>query len=99
MITIFIVGGYLKTTLACAEKQYLNLGIYFSRTQINWIYISMDRLNEQEIAQYVDALMLDEQGQLPKYILEHVEECAECKIGITEVLELTCKQEINPKPV
>ena len=59
----------------------------------------MDHLDEQELAQYVDALINDKQGQLPEYILQHVEECAECKIGITEVLELTCKQEINPKPV
>jgi len=48
----------------------------------------MDHLTEQKIAQYVDVHMLEEQGQLPEYILEYVEECLECKMEIMEVWEL-----------
>lgn len=45
----------------------------------------MDHLTENEIAQYVDALVSDKQDQLPEEILEHVEECVECKMEIIEV--------------
>ena len=48
----------------------------------------MAHLNEQELAQYVDALMSHEQGQLPEYILGHVKECLKCKVKIIEVWEL-----------
>ena len=48
----------------------------------------MPHLDEQELAQYIDALMFDKQGQLPEYILEHVEECFGCKVEIREVLAL-----------
>lgn len=44
-------------------------------------------LAENEIAQYVGALVLDRQDQLPEEILEHVEECYECKVEIMEVME------------
>jgi hypothetical protein len=43
---------------------------------------------EQELAQYVDALVLDKQDQLPEEMLEHVEECFECKVEVLEVLGL-----------
>jgi anti-sigma factor RsiW len=45
-------------------------------------------LTENELAQYVDALLSDKQDQLPEEILEHVEECFECKMEIIEVWEL-----------
>ena len=48
----------------------------------------MDHLDENEIAQYVDAQMLDTQNQLPAEMLEHVEDCFECKVEIMEVIEL-----------
>lgn len=48
----------------------------------------MDHLDEQELAQYVDALIFDEQSRLPEYILEHVEECLVCKKEVMEALGL-----------
>ena len=48
----------------------------------------MDHLNEQEIARCVDALMNDQHGQLPEYMLNHVEECEECKVEVMGVLDL-----------
>ena len=45
-------------------------------------------LSEQELAQYVDALVLDKEDELPQEVLEHVAECFECKIEIMEVFEL-----------
>ena len=44
-------------------------------------------LTEQELAQYVDALVLDQQDQLPEEILEHVAERFECKVEIMGVWE------------
>jgi hypothetical protein len=41
-------------------------------------------LAENEIAQYVDALVSNKQDQLPEKILEHVEECLECKKEIMD---------------
>lgn len=45
----------------------------------------MTHLDEQELAQYVDALISDKQDHLPEEILEHVEECLECKLEVMEV--------------
>jgi hypothetical protein len=45
-------------------------------------------LSEQELAQYVDALVLDKEDELPQEVLEHVAECFECKVEIMEVLEI-----------
>lgn len=45
-------------------------------------------LTENEIAQYVDALVSEKQDQLPEEILQHVEECFECKADLLEVWEL-----------
>lgn len=46
------------------------------------------RLTELEVTQYVDALASDKQDRLPEEILEHVEECFECKAEIVQVWEL-----------
>ena len=49
-----------------------------------------NHLPEEQLALYVDALVLDQQDQLPEEILEHVEECEECKmevIGVRELIE------------
>ena len=63
--------------------------VYLSRILYNRIYICMEQhLAENEIALYVDALIADRQVQLPQEILEHVEECFECKVEIVEVLRL-----------
>lgn len=43
---------------------------------------------KQELAQYVDALVLDQQDQLRNQILEHVEDCMNCKKEIIETLDL-----------
>jgi hypothetical protein len=40
-------------------------------------------LTEQELAQHVDAIVLDKQDQLREEILENVEECSECKVEIS----------------
>ena len=48
----------------------------------------MDHLDENKIAQYVDALSADTKDQLPEEILEHVAECLDCKVAIMGVLPL-----------
>jgi hypothetical protein len=45
-------------------------------------------LTEQELAQYVDALILDKQDQLPEEIRAHVADCVQRKKNIIETLEL-----------
>jgi hypothetical protein len=42
----------------------------------------MDHLDEQELAQYIDALIFDEQGPLAEHVLEHVEKCLECFVKV-----------------
>ena len=78
-----------KVTLTANEKQYLNDGIYFSRLWVYRIYISMEEhLTEEELAQYVDSLVLDKQGRVPAGLLEHVADCYDCKVEIMDVREL-----------
>ena len=48
----------------------------------------MEHLSEMQLAQYVDALMLDTQDQLPEEILAHVADCIECKVDVMGVLDL-----------
>jgi len=60
----------------------------FSTIHPDEIYLGMPHLTEMEIAQYVDALVAEKQDQLPKGILEHVEECLECKKEVIEILDL-----------
>ncbi len=45
-------------------------------------------LNEEGVALYVDALKLDALEQLPEPVLEHVSECAMCKLNIEELFQL-----------
>ena len=45
-------------------------------------------MTENEFAQYLDALVSDKEDQPPEEILEHVEECLECKFEVMEVREL-----------
>ena len=40
----------------------------------------MNHLTENQLALYVDALVSYNQDQLPEEILEHVEECPDCKV-------------------
>lgn len=48
----------------------------------------MDKhLTEQELAQYVDALVLEKQDQLPEDMREHAAECRECKVEVMEIME------------
>lgn len=49
-------------------------------------------LDENELAQYVEAIALNRQNELPKGILEHIAQCFECKVEVLEVLELVLKQ-------
>jgi hypothetical protein len=45
-------------------------------------------LDENEIAQYVDAIEAGTVDRLPEEVLRHVEGCLECKGEIVEVMEL-----------
>jgi hypothetical protein len=45
-------------------------------------------LNEEGVALYVDALKIDTLEQLPEPVLEHVSECATCKINIEDLFQL-----------
>ncbi len=45
-------------------------------------------LDENEIAAYVDALEAGTQDTLSERILDHVEECIECKMEIVDVYNL-----------
>jgi len=83
-ITVKLIVDRCKVKPLVPEKQYPIHGNCISRIRRNRIYISMTHLDEQELATYVEALLIDEQGQLP----EHVEECLECKMEIMEVWEL-----------
>lgn len=53
-------------------------------------------LSEEEIAVYIDALVLDVQDHLPEEMKEHVVECLECKVEVMEVLRLI--EAIGPRP-
>lgn len=55
-------------------------------------------LTEQELAQYVDALISDKQDQLSEEIGAHVEGCLECKVEIIEILDLIRSQDIEQQP-
>lgn len=51
--------------------------------------MSMDRhLDENEIAQYVEAIEAGKQDELPEEIRAHVEECFECKVEVIEMWKL-----------
>lgn len=83
------IGNCGKVNSTEHEIQYPNKGIYFSRIPRNWIYMCMDKhLTEQELAQYVEALVLEKQGQLPENMREHVADCFQCKVEILGVWEL-----------
>lgn len=45
-------------------------------------------LNEEGVALYVDALKLNTVEQLPEPVLEHVSECATCKLNIEGLFQL-----------
>lgn len=45
-------------------------------------------LNEEYIALYVDALILSKVDNLPLPVLEHVEDCMQCKTGIIDLYEI-----------
>jgi hypothetical protein len=47
-----------------------------------------NHLDENEIAQYMDAIEAGKQDELTTEIRAHVEECFECKVEIVETLEL-----------
>ena len=51
-------------------------------------------LNEEGVALYVDALNLNAFEQLPESVLEHVSECATCKLNIEELFQLL-EQEVG----
>ena len=53
-------------------------------------------LNEEEIALYVDAITLNKQERLPNTLLQHVEECEECKSSIIGVVDIMKDQHIDP---
>lgn len=52
-------------------------------------------LTDEEIALYVEALELKKQERLSEAILDHVQECLECKMEIVEVWELIEEQEVH----
>jgi hypothetical protein len=45
-------------------------------------------LDENEIAQYVDAIAAGTEDRLPEEARAHVEGCLECKMEIVEAVEL-----------
>jgi hypothetical protein len=45
-------------------------------------------LTVEQLALYLDALVLEKQDQIPEGIKEHMAKCYECKVEIVEVLEL-----------
>jgi hypothetical protein len=53
-------------------------------------------LDENEIALYVDAIEAENQDELSKEILDHVEECSKCKMEIVEVYDL--RMSVIPSP-
>ena len=67
---------------SCFEAPFLK-----NRVRLE-IYRHGTHLTEQEIALYVDALVLDQQNQLPEEIREHVKKCFGCKVEVMEVGEL-----------
>jgi hypothetical protein len=59
-------------------------------TQVNVmkLFNENSHLNEEGVAHYVDALKLNTLEQLPEPVLEHVSECATCKLNIEELFQL-----------
>jgi len=53
-------------------------------------------LNEEGVAHYVDALKLNTLEQLPEPVLEHVSECATCRLNIEELFLLLEKEVGKP---
>jgi hypothetical protein len=47
-----------------------------------------DHLNDEGVSLYVDAFLFDKQEKLPESILQHVEDCKQCKMSILEVYDL-----------
>ena len=54
-------------------------------------------LNEEGVALYVDALKLNTIEQLPEPVLEHVSECATCKLNIEELFQLLEEEVEKPE--
>ena len=52
-------------------------------------------LNEENIALYLDALSLDKVEKLPVPVLEHVEDCMDCKTDIIDLFEIMRKNSEN----
>lgn len=57
-----------------------------------------EHLSETGIALYVDALKLERVHDLPRTILQHVEQCDECKMQVMQVAEIM-KEEVIDKSV
>jgi len=55
-----------------------------------------NHLSDEQLAHYVDALVSDHLDQLPEEILEHVEECFECKVTILDELDLVEPDNTHP---
>ena len=61
-----------------------------------YLFDSRSHLSEEALAMYVDALEAGEVYSLPGGILEHVEECKECKLDIVEVAWLAGPAAVTP---
>lgn len=51
-----------------------------------------NHLSENGIALYVDAVKLERIDNLPRVIIDHVEECEECKMKVMHVVEIMAEQ-------
>jgi hypothetical protein len=49
----------------------------------------MKHLDENEIAAYIEAIIAEKTDELPVNILDHVEECLECKKAIVDTVEIS----------
>lgn len=45
-------------------------------------------LSDEEIALYAEALKFDATKQLDDYLINHIEECGDCQLKVSEIYEL-----------
>ncbi len=60
-------------------------------------FLNNEHLSETGIALYVDALKLDRVRDLPVTILQHVEQCDECKMQVMQVAEIMKEEGIDKR--
>ena len=66
-------------------------------TKSNKLFNENSHLNDEGIALYVDAIMLEKNYRLPGTLILHVADCAECKKEVIETYMLVESQEYHSK--